>query len=164
MKLPVALVLAAVLLAGCSGADFDTPTEPVSSAPGSHPPKPSPAAAYVRKPIRSVTPGVVLTRSAAQICTPGWATAHRRSLTTAQKQYMLTLYGLEADTKVSEWDHLLALEVGGGNGPENVWPMTDHAQDERKDDLEDSLHRQICDGTITPAQAQRQLRSFWRHW
>lgn len=159
----LALILLAILVAGC-GTDFNTPTKPVSSSPGSRPPKPSPTPTYVGKPIQSVTPGVILTRDKADVCTPGWATTHRDYLRVAQKRDVLTLYGLPTSTKPAEWDHLVSLELGGGNGPENIWPQMNHAQDQRKDRLENRFHDDVCDGRLTLTAAQREIKSFWRYW
>lgn len=161
-RLAVALFI--VLVAAC-GTDWDTPTEPVSSSSGSHPPEASPTPTYVGKPITSVTPGKpIITTNKDDVCTPGWATAHRGYLRAAQKRDVLTLYGLPTDTKPAEWDHLISLELGGGNGPENIWPQMDHAQDQRKDRLENRLHDDVCDGRFTLHEAQRQIREFWRYW
>ena len=96
------------------------------------------------RPDSSITPGVVITTDPKDVCTSGWATAHRKSLTTAQKRDVLADYGLPAGTKVSEWDHLVSLELGGGNGPANIWPQVDHSDDTRKDHLENALHRAVC--------------------
>lgn len=156
----LAIAALGLALLGC-GVRWDTPTHPISY------PTPAPAstaAAYVRHPITSVTPGNVITRDAGDVCMRGWAGAHRDALTVKEKRYVLTLYGLPEGTPVSEWDHLVSLELGGGNGMENIWPMTDHAQDQRKDRLENRLHADVCAARISLPTAQREIREFWRHW
>jgi hypothetical protein len=118
----------------------------------------------VQKPIEEYTPGKVLTTRAEDVCTPGWSTEHREYLRKSEKELLLAYYRVPADTKPSEWDHLISLELGGDNGPENIWPMLNHDQDQRKDRLENSLHRQVCDGEISLEQAQREIEEFWRYW
>src|SRR6266545_1790973 len=102
----------------------------------------------------TVTPGVVLTTSAADVCTPGWASKHRHGLTATQKATVLRAYGYLADQKVAEYDHLISLELGGGNTERNIWPQVDPAQDQRKDRLENTLHAQVCAGRMQLAAAQ----------
>ena len=118
----------------------------------------------IQKPIESVTPGDVLTTRTVDVCTPGWSSEHREYLRVAEKRAVLRAYDLPTDTKPSEWDHLISLQLGGDNGPDNIWPMLNHDQDQRKDRLEGSLHRQVCDGEISLEQAQRDIEEFWLHW
>ncbi len=131
---------------------------------------PTPAAttvttiSVVDHPKPTVTPGVVLTTSAADVCTPGWASKHRHGLTATQKATVLRAYGYLADQKVAEYDHLISLELGGGNTERNIWPQVDPAQDQRKDRLENTLHAQVCAGRMQLAAAQAEIRQFWLYW
>jgi hypothetical protein len=118
----------------------------------------------IQRPIEEATPGKVLTTRTGDVCTPGWSSEHREYLRVGEKRQVLAAYGLPSTTKPSEWDHLISLELGGDNGPENIWPMLNHDQDQRKDRLENSLHRQVCDGEISLEQAQREIEEFWRYW
>lgn len=144
--------IAAAFLSGC--ADAEPVTQPSQSRAVSRP---------LDRPLDAVTPGDVITIRASDVCTPGWATAHRKSLTAAQKRVVLSAYGLPADTKVSEWDHRVALELGGGNA-RNIWPQLDREQDQRKDRLESRLHREVCAGKKSLRRAQQEIREFWKHW
>jgi len=125
---------------------------------------PTTIAVTVGHPRPNVTPGVVATTSTSDVCTAGWAGRHRHGLTTAQKGTILAAYGYPAGQKVAEWDHLLSLELGGGNGPRNIFPMVDPAQAHRKDLLENRLHDAVCAGTLPLAKAQAEIRQFWRYW
>jgi hypothetical protein len=125
---------------------------------------PTTIAVTVGHPRPHVTPGVVATTSSADVCTAGWAGRHRHGLTTTQKATILAAYGYPAGQKVAEWDHLVSLELGGGNGTRNIWPQVDHAQDQRKDRLENRLHAQVCDGRLALAQAQAEIRQYWLWW
>ncbi len=131
---------------------------------------PTPAATTVTTisavdhPKPTVTPGVVLTTSAADVCTAGWASKHRHGLTATQKATVLRAYGYPAGQKVAEYDHLISLELGGGNTERNIWPQVDPAQDQRKDRLENALHAQVCAGRMQLAAAQAEIRQFWLYW
>lgn len=143
------LALALMLLAGCS--HQRSATVPTTTLP-------------TGLPKVTVTPGVVLTTSQADVCTPGWASKHRHSLTAKQKVAVLRAYGYPKDQKVAEYDHLISLELGGGNGVQNAFPMVDRAQAARKDRLEDRLHDEVCSGRLTLSEAQAHIRQYWRWW
>lgn len=139
------------LLAGCGvGTPVGSSTEPPS---------------LVDMPIFSVTPGQVLTTDPADFCTTGWSSAHRRELTAAQKRTLRAAYGLTSDAPVAEWDHLVPLELGGDNGPANVWPQVDPADRARKDRFENAEHRAVCAmKSETATQAQRRAVQYWLYW
>lgn len=147
--LAVALVALAVFSTGCSAgpaATGDTvrPTD---------------------TPIFSVTPGQVLTTDPYDFCTTGWSSAHRRELTAAQKRTLRAAYGLTSDAPVAEWDHLVPLELGGDNGPANVWPQVDPADRARKDRFENAEHHAVCaTKSETATQAQRRAVQYWLYW
>lgn len=145
-RLLVAALIVATL-AGCAREDSDGP------------PTPSTTTAAVWHPQADLTPGTVLTTRTADVCKPGWAGAHRKSLTAAQKRKLLHDYGVTA-AQVGEWDHLVSLELGGGNGPQNIWPQS-RADEASKDQFENRLHRQVCAGQIKLAAAQQRIRHYW---
>lgn len=149
------LLLALLLtLAACTPARHTTPT----ATP------PATTLAVAGRPLPAVTPGVVLTTRIADVCTPGWASRHRRGLTDQQKTTVRKSYGLRAGQAVAEWDHLVSLELGGGNGVRNIWPQVSGDAKHRKDLLENKLHWQACNGGITLAQAQDRIRQYWLWW
>lgn len=135
------------------------------------------------RPDPAVTPGVILPDAAREdVCHLGWARAHRRGLTPRQELYVLVAYrlvtpaeaatvrtsadvrGLVATRGVAEWDHLVSLELGGANGPRNIWPQLDPAEKTRKDALENRLHREVCAGRLNLGLAQDEVRVFWEYW
>jgi hypothetical protein len=60
-----------------------------------------------------------------------------------------------------EYNHLVALELGGAvNDPRNLWPEPG-ASPNPKDRVEDQLNREVRDGRLTPAQAQRAIATDW---
>src|SRR5213593_2252795 len=156
--LTIAIVL---LLSGCTSTPkiepSASPIPSISSSPTSSPDD-------VQRPLPVVTPGVILATNKSDFCTPGWSSAHRKDLTAAEKRQLLKEYGLTSTTKVAEWDHLISLELGGGNGTKNIWPELDLTQKTRKDKLENQLHSQVCNGAMLPAVAQDEIKNFWEFW
>lgn len=65
------------------------------------------------------------------------------------------------DYNPGEIDHLISLELGGSNDEANLWPQ-DGPIPNAKDTVENRLHRQVCAGQITLAQAQQKIRTDWR--
>lgn len=60
----------------------------------------------------------------------------------------------------SELDHLVSLELGGANDIANLWPELGK-QPNRKDTVENALHRAVCSGKITLAAAQHAIAADW---
>jgi hypothetical protein len=73
-------------------------------------------------------------------------------------------YGDTGPAGAYEYDHLVALELGGAvNDPRNLWPEPG-ASPNRKDAVEDELHRMVCDGGMQLAAAQRIIATGWVAW
>ena len=94
------------------------------------------------------------------VCRVGWTATIRppASYTSALKRRQLLLFQY-ADQNPShfEEDHLVSLELGGApRSTRNLWPQP--WRQARRDDngIEASLHRKLCDGTLTLRQAQAQ--------
>lgn len=62
-----------------------------------------------------------------------------------------------------EVDHLRSLEIGGSNDITNLWtqPYFGQWNAHTKDLYENYLHRQICKGTMTIDQAQKEISTNW---
>lgn len=60
-------------------------------------------------------------------------------------------------------DHLIPLELGGSNDIKNLWPQPDAPRPGwgEKDELENELHGEVCDGKVPLADAQRCITSNW---
>lgn len=87
------------------------------------------------------------------VCTPGWATAHR-NVSSRLKDEIYHEYGITHHLPYSyEIDHLIPLELGGSNDPHNLWPESQPAAT-TKDVLERSLHSDVCSGRVS-------LRHAW---
>jgi hypothetical protein len=159
------LAVALLMLAGvvAAGAVRDA-VGPGSAGGGPALPR---SGAGIQHPISHYTPGTVAPHiGLAQLCphlSVEWDSA-RRTLSPADRRRVKALYGIDAGTRVSEWDHLVPRELGGADTAANIWPMVNHAQDQRKDRLENELHRQVCAGRLDLAEAQQRSREFWIWW
>ena len=119
--------------------------------------------AYVY-PNPSLTPGAVLTTDASTICTPGYASSVR-DVSTATKKQVYAEYGVSYPQPPGayEVDHFIPLEIGGSNDITNLWlePATPTPGFHQKDQFENFEHGQVCNGTISAAEAQSRMVSDW---
>ena len=117
------------------------------SAPATPAPTPSPVL------IGALNPAVTQASIRATVCRSGWTATIRppASYTNTLKRRQLPK---GADLKAYEEDHLIPLALGGApRDPANLRPIPlDRAK--RDDVVETRLHRQLCAGTITLAQAR----------
>jgi hypothetical protein len=149
-------------------------TAPPSSAPTPTPtPTPAPSPGPVTgelcvagvKADRDCTPGAFFaTATRAKLCKAGY-TKKVRHVTAATKRNVFEEYAIEypppADTY--EVDHLIALEIGGSNAIENLWPeaYAGRRGARTKDKQENALHRRVCAGTLSLKAAQRRMVRDW---
>ena len=112
----------------------------------------------------TLTPGAVLTTDASIICVPGYASSVRNVSTAAKKQ-LYAKYGVSYPQPLGayEVDHFIPLEIGGSNDITNLWlePATPTPGFHQKDQFENFEHGQVCNGTISAAEAQRRMVSDW---
>ena len=133
----------------------------------SHPKEP-PSGALPR---RDLTPGKIDSRVTQQnigstICHPGYSASVRPPLkyTDAMKHRVMRAYGVTDSTHDYELDHLIPLGLGGCPDCEgNLWPQprNKHPGAQEKDQVEDYLHRQVCSGALSLAEAQEEITSNW---
>jgi hypothetical protein len=105
------------------------------------------------------------------ICNPRWSTRSVRpdeSYTHRLKVEQIAEYGY-SDSRLRDYeeDHFIPLELGGNpTDPKNLWPepfdtsIADggaHA----KDKVENYLHAEVCSGSLTLEQAQREIAEDW---
>ena len=94
------------------------------------------------------------------VCRVGWTATIRppASYTDAlQRTHLATFKYADRNPADYEEDHLVSLELGGApRSTRNLWP--EPWSRARRDDngIERSLHRKLCDGTLTLEQAQAQ--------
>jgi hypothetical protein len=97
------------------------------------------------------------------ICSSGWTATVRPSvsITDREKAASMAAYGDTGSMGGFEYDHFVSLELGGAtNDARNLWPEPG-ASPNPKDSVENSLHREVCDGQLTLAQAQREITTNW---
>ena len=83
------------------------------------------------------------------------------SVTEAEKRASLVAYGDRRPLHYYEYDHLVALELGGArNDARNLWPEPG-ASPNPKDSLENRLHARVCDGRMSLAAAQLAIARDW---
>jgi hypothetical protein len=116
-------------------------------------------------PDNACTPGAAdptLTKEV--LCDPSFTTKSIRNVSNKEKDDVYAEYGVTSHASGQyEVDHLISLELGGSNDIANLWP---EAADPRpgfheKDTVENYLHKQMCDGTISLTQAQQQIANNW---
>lgn len=101
------------------------------------------------------------------ICVKGYTKTIRppASYTNRLKKQQIREYGYaDSNPKNYEEDHLIPLEVGGNpEDPHNLWPEPRKTEwgAAKKDDLENTLHRMVCDGDITLREAQDAFATNW---
>lgn len=162
---PLLTLLAALALGGCA------------LAPGALPGVSAPPAARVCHarghgrfvlPDRGCTPGAVDPRVTqadlrTTICRRGYTRTVRppESVTYREKRASMAAYGERGPAHAYEYDHLIALELGGApNDSRNLWPEPG-ASPNPKDRLERELHRLVCRGRVSLSAAQRQIARNW---
>lgn len=116
-----------------------------------------------------INPAVTQSNIKSTICVSGWTATIRPPVTytTALKIKQMKQWNLSGATSAYEEDHLISLELGGNpTDPNNLWPQpytttpSDYGA-KTKDSVENFLHKQICTGTITLAQAQKEIATDW---
>lgn len=108
-----------------------------------------------------LTPGAVRQMSVATICSTKWG-LDRRHVTQSMKKAVCASYGAKnCPGPMWELDHLIPRELAGADVIANLWPQP-IAEARVKDRLENSLHRQVCAGTISLRSAQKQMMEYGR--
>lgn len=113
---------------------------------------------------QACTPGAIFPdATVSQICTPGYASSVR-SVSTSLKNKVYASYGITTHyTGQYEVDHLVSLELGGSNDISNLWPEAANPTPgfHQKDQVENYLHDQVCEGKVPLKQAQIAIATNW---
>jgi hypothetical protein len=119
----------------------------------------------------AINPDITQENIRQTICNPRWSTKSIRpgeSYTHRLKIEQIAEYGY-SDSRLRDYeeDHFIPLELGGNpSDPKNLWPepfetsIPDggvHA----KDKVEKYLHAEVCSGSLTLEQAQREIVEDW---
>lgn len=107
------------------------------------------------------TPGAMALVERAAVC--GSSSRSRRHVSSLTRRLVLVSYGVApADAHLYELDHLVPLELGGSNDPDNLWPEPIE-QARLKDHAENAARRRVCGlrPTETLTQAQQGFATDW---
>ena len=113
----------------------------------------------------ALNPAVTQANIHQTICKSGWTSTVRpsESVTEKEKRGSLAAYGDTYPLADYEYDHLVSLELGGAvNDPRNLWPELG-ASFNPKDQVENELNAEVCDGKLTLAAAQKDIATNWLH-
>jgi hypothetical protein len=101
------------------------------------------------------------------VCVPNYTSTVRPDLAST-KIKLLIAYGIDPSKKGDyELDHLIPLSIGGCEDCDaNLWPQPKHVPNSKydktaKDNLEKSLHADLCSGKIDLLETQRQVAEDW---
>jgi hypothetical protein len=143
---------------------------PSGSGPSGQPPaignrtKTSGCVVNGKLPDAQCTPGAIIADATTdQICQPGYS-KNVRNVTTAEKDEVYAEYGIVEHTAGEyEVDHLISLELGGSNDIANLWPEAADPKPgfHEKDKVENYMHDQVCNGSISLHDAQIQIATNW---
>jgi hypothetical protein len=117
----------------------------------------------------AVDPQVTQDDIGSTICSSGFTSTIRppESVTEPEKEASAAAYGYTGSFHVTEYDHLIPLELGGDpNDPANLWvepPDNPNATSfaNTKDQLESRLNDLACSGQLSLAAAQQAIASNW---
>lgn len=146
------------------------PAPPPSAAPMAqefHPdPRTKSAHCVVQGPLpdHACTPGAVVEGvTADDVCAEGYA-GGARDVPESVKKKVYAAYGIATHKPYEyEVDHFISLELGGSNDIANLFPEAAEPRPgyHEKDKVENELHRRVCLGQITLAEAQREISADW---
>jgi hypothetical protein len=104
-----------------------------------------------------VNPDVTQANIRSTICRRGWTSTIRPpvSYTNELKRKQMRQYGETGPLTGYQEDHLISLELGGHpTDPRNLWPEP-YPRAREVDAIENELNAQVCQGSLTLAEAQR---------
>ena len=109
------------------------------------------------------SPGAVLTTDSKIVCVVGY-TKKVRDVSTATMKNVFKEYNLPWSTRSNyEIDHIISLELGGSNDISNLFPESYIINNGArvKDTFENYLHSQVCKGSMTLVEAQKEISGDW---
>jgi len=124
----------------------------------------------IQLPDPEATPGVVADKDKAVVCSAGYPERQRKLVRKSTLLAVAKLYGVAWNPRKYEWDHDIALGLGGApDDTRNISPQTrekylpkDVMGAESKDALEHRLRKMVCEtGEVTLEEAQRAISSDW---
>ena len=170
MRIRLSIVIAVVLLATVSALADDAPDS--TKTPGdilATVPDDAVASCLSDKTGTSVLADDPITSQL--VCTPGYSKCIR-NVPVSVKNSVYESYGLPGHNHTGycessqgcEVDHLISLELGGSNDQKNLWPEPYQGSNWNahvKDQLENWMHKAVCDGEISLDDAQKEISTNW---
>ena len=104
-----------------------------------------------------LNPDVTQATIGSTICRRGWTATIRPPVdyTNALKRRQMREYGEDGPMSAYQEDHLISLELGGHpTDPRNLWPEP-YPRASAVDAIENELNAEVCDGSLTLAEAQQ---------
>jgi len=108
----------------------------------------------------TLTPGVAAITDAKRICATKWGKDERHVTPKMKREVCAQYHARNCPGKGWEIDHLISRELGGADDVRNLWPQPAPSF-HQKDVLENLLHRKVCAGEISLADAQACLVDDW---
>ena len=119
----------------------------------------------------AINPDITQENIRQTICNPRWSTKSVRpaaSYTHQLKVEQIREYAYpDSSLKDYEEDHFIPLELGGNpTDPKNLWPEPFETSipdggAHAKDEVENYLHAEVCAGSLTLEQAQKEITEDW---
>jgi hypothetical protein len=117
--------------------------------------------AQLAVPNPTLTPGAVRPLTKLQVCSIKWG-LDSRHVPLSMKKRVAKAYGVPwTEHSAYVFDHFIPRELAGEDTDLNIWPQP-KGESRAKDVVENRLHRDVCKGTITLAEAQRQMTAWGR--
>lgn len=110
----------------------------------------------------SIDPAVTQASIRQTICTPGYTKRVRPAEAETERfkyDVAYPAYGVP-DSRHTELDHEVPLELGGSNAAANLWPEWPPTPNP-KDTVENALHAAVCDGQVSLTAAQQAIARDW---
>jgi len=114
-------------------------------------------------PNRSSTPGAIFKEATlATICVPDYSSRVSYVPPNVESDVYRS-YGIHSNRGKYRIDHLIPSKLGGSNDITNLWPQTHRGQWKvsHKSKLSNELYHRVCAGTLTLAQARKEVAFDW---
>ncbi len=102
--------------------------------------------------------------TSSQVCVSGYSSSVR-NVPESEKREVYAEYGISypQPTGSYEVDHFIPLELGGDNSLKNLWPEPANPVPgfHQKDQVENYLHKEVCDGLLSLSEAQDEIKRDW---
>ncbi|HZS56015.1 MAG TPA: zf-HC2 domain-containing protein [Bryobacteraceae bacterium] len=119
-------------------------------------------APVVSLPNSTITPGATVMMTQQQVCMQ--TNTKNKAVPFALQRRVFDEYGIKSATpQLYEVDYLVTPALGGADDIRNLWPQSYSAvwNAQVKDELEDRLRQLVCGGSLTLAEAQRDIAGDW---